>query len=62
LPLSEGDYTLTVFLESNREVLDWIEHAATLTVLDGDFFGTGRAFAGAWRGVTVMTDHDWRVD
>jgi lipopolysaccharide transport system ATP-binding protein len=42
LPLSEGNYLLHVYLESNGETQDWVMDAAEMSVVDGDFYGTGR--------------------
>jgi lipopolysaccharide transport system ATP-binding protein len=43
LPLFGGDYTINVQLFSRETgLLDEVEAATTLTVVDGDFFGTGK--------------------
>ncbi len=42
LPLTPGEYYLNLYCEVNGLVADWVQHAASLTVEAGDFFGTGR--------------------
>jgi len=63
LPLSEGTYYLTVYLDSNGETQDWVLNAAEMSVVDGDFYGTGRNYpSSAWRGATVLVNFHWRLD
>jgi lipopolysaccharide transport system ATP-binding protein len=62
LPLSQNQYLLTLFLEVNREVEDWILNAIELNVVDGDFYGTGRLYPDGWRGKGVLVPHEWTVD
>lgn len=59
LPLSQNQYLLSLFLESNREVEDWIQNAIELDVIDGDFYHTGRLYPEGWRGKGVLVDHQW---
>ena len=59
LPLSQNQYLLTLFLEVNREVEDWIINAVELDVVDGDFYGTGRLYPDGWRGKGVLVPHRW---
>jgi lipopolysaccharide transport system ATP-binding protein len=62
LPLSEGNYLLHVYLESNGEMQDWVMDAAEMSVVDGDFYGTGRNYpAPLWRGSTVLIKYQWRL-
>jgi lipopolysaccharide transport system ATP-binding protein len=61
LPLSQGRYNLTLFLEVNREIQDWLQSTVPLDVLDGDFFGTGRQYPGGWQGKCVLVPHEWEV-
>jgi lipopolysaccharide transport system ATP-binding protein len=42
LPLAPGHYTVSVFCEIDGQIADWVQHAAVLEVVEGDFFGTGR--------------------
>jgi lipopolysaccharide transport system ATP-binding protein len=59
LPLSQGEYPMTLFLEIDREVEDWIEAAQTLQVLDGDFFNTGKGYSADWQVRCVLVPHYW---
>jgi lipopolysaccharide transport system ATP-binding protein len=62
LPLSEGNYLLHVYLESNGEMQDWLMDAAEMSVVDGDFYGTGRNYPSPmWRGSTVLVKYQWRL-
>ncbi len=61
LPLSQNQYLLTLFLEANREVEDWILNAVELDVVDGDFYGTGRLYPDGWRGKGVLVPHQWLI-
>ena len=51
LPLTQGRYFLTLYLEVNKEAEDWVESAVSLDVEDGDFFGTGKQYPpdGTWK-------------
>jgi lipopolysaccharide transport system ATP-binding protein len=59
LPLSQNNYLLSLFLEVNREIEDWIHQGAELPVVDGDFYGTGRLYPEGWRGKGVLVSHQW---
>jgi lipopolysaccharide transport system ATP-binding protein len=59
LPLSQGQYHVAAFLEVNREIEDWIDVAAALDVVDGDFYGTGKVYPEGWRGKGVLVPHRW---
>jgi lipopolysaccharide transport system ATP-binding protein len=62
LPLSQGQYLLTLFLEVNRQIEDWVESAIELEVIDGDFYGTGRLYPPGWQGKGVLVPHQWIAD
>ncbi len=62
LPLSQSQYVLTLFLQVNREIEDWIQNAIELNVIDGDFYGTGRLYPEGWRGKGVLVPHQWIID
>ena len=59
LPLSQGQYHLTLFLEVNHEIEDWVQSAVTLQVVDGDFFESGRQYPEGWQGKGVLVPHRW---
>lgn len=62
LPLSEGNYLLDIYLESNGEMQDWVMDAAEMSVVDGDFYGTGRNYVSPlWRGTTVLVKYQWKL-
>jgi lipopolysaccharide transport system ATP-binding protein len=62
LPLSEGVYTLTTHIDSNREVQDSIIGVAKLPVIDGDFYGTGKNYPSlAWKGRSVLVKFGWEL-
>jgi lipopolysaccharide transport system ATP-binding protein len=50
LPLSQSTYMLHSFIEANKEVADWVADAAELSVIDGDYYGTGKNYPVGWRG------------
>jgi lipopolysaccharide transport system ATP-binding protein len=41
LPLRAGAYTINLWCEVNGLQADWIQEAAQIEVLEGDFYGTG---------------------
>ncbi|HTH93183.1 MAG TPA: ABC transporter ATP-binding protein [Candidatus Paceibacterota bacterium] len=59
LPLSQGDYSLTFFLEVDGEIEDWVQGALTLPVINGDFFKTGKVSPEGWEGRAVLVPHYW---
>jgi len=59
LPLSGGTYHIMSYVEGNGEVQDWLHSAALLTVVDGDFYGTGRSYPPGWQGKTVLVRYSW---
>jgi lipopolysaccharide transport system ATP-binding protein len=60
LPLSRGEYYLTSFIEANKTIQDLVDAAAALSVIDGDFYGTGRNYPPGWEGLTVLVKHHWK--
>ncbi len=62
LPLCGGRYFLHVAIETDALTQDWIQHAAELQVLDGDYYGTGRMYPhDGWRGKGIFIDHSWNM-
>jgi lipopolysaccharide transport system ATP-binding protein len=59
LPLSASTYNLTTFIQSQGEVQDCVDYAAQMSVVDGDFYGTGRNYPPGWAGQTVLIKHSW---
>jgi lipopolysaccharide transport system ATP-binding protein len=60
LPLSAGEYHVNPYIESNKVVQDWVTAAAPLSVVDGDFYGTGRNYPPGWQGKCVLVKYQWR--
>lgn len=56
-PLAPGHYTVSVFCAVDGETADWIQHAAFLEVIEGDFFGTGKLPSRSHG--SVIVDHSW---
>lgn len=42
LPLTPGTYTFNLYSTIQGQEADWVQHAGSLTVIEGDFFGSGR--------------------
>jgi lipopolysaccharide transport system ATP-binding protein len=58
LPFSEGYYDLTLFIESDGTILDWLTIGQCIEVVDGDFYGTGINYPTGWQGKTVLIKHE----
>ena len=58
LPLCSGTYYVDLFCSVQSVRSDWIEHAATFEVADGDYYRSGRVtdYTGC-----VFLDHQWRA-
>jgi lipopolysaccharide transport system ATP-binding protein len=61
LPLSGGVYHIMSFVESDRDIQDWVHNAALLSVIDGDFYGTGKTYPPGWQGKCVLVKYNWKV-
>jgi lipopolysaccharide transport system ATP-binding protein len=62
LPLSKGNYHISTYIESNNEIIDWVDTAAEMPVMDGDFYGSGKCYPStAWAGKTVLVKHNLRI-
>lgn len=63
LPLCGGRYFLHVAIENNALTQDWVQYAAELQVLDGDYYGTGRMYPhDGWRGKGMFIQHSWNLE
>jgi lipopolysaccharide transport system ATP-binding protein len=60
LPLSGGLYHVMSYVESDREIQDWVPNAVLLPVVDGDFYGTGKAYPPGWQGKCVLVKYNWK--
>jgi lipopolysaccharide transport system ATP-binding protein len=61
LPLKNGTYYITTFLEAGKDVQDGVHCAAEMHVVEGDFYGTGLLHPPGWAGANVLVDYGWRV-
>lgn len=58
-PLMEGTYHINTYVGSNGVMEDFIEDAASIDVIDGDFHGSGKLRHEGWRDM-VLVDHSWQ--
>lgn len=56
LPLTEGKYSLTLFIESNGIIQDWITEGIQFSVEGGDFYGTGKPCPIGHQGKSILVD------
>ena len=56
--LMPGTYNLRIWLDINQAEADLINYAAKVTVLESDYYGTGKA---PWNGAFVLK-HNWYVE
>jgi lipopolysaccharide transport system ATP-binding protein len=59
LPLSAGDYVLEFFVDSSGVAQDELAAARSLSVVDGDFYGSGRDYPVGWAGKYVLVKFGW---
>jgi len=57
LPLPPGNYHINIALYSNNELIDHVESAISISVLEGDFFGSGKIPNND--GSVVFVKHGW---
>lgn len=58
-PFSSGLYFLNIFCEVSGVIADWLQQAYQLTVIDGDFFGTGKSYPSGFSG--LLASHEWSL-
>ena len=59
LPLSEAVYSITTYAHADGVTQDWVQDAAELHVVGGDFYGTGKNCHPGWNGEYVLIKHRW---
>ena len=59
-PLPSGQYLVNLSCDRLGLPVDWVERACELTVVQGDFYGTGRELPPSHR--TIYVDYSWAVD
>jgi hypothetical protein len=57
--LSPGQYRLEIWISSGSTLQDHVTDASILTVIDGNFFGTGEAVSPGFQ--VALMDYSWRV-
>jgi lipopolysaccharide transport system ATP-binding protein len=58
LPLSGGAYFFQSYIEANGLVQDWVKNVAPLTVIDGDYYGTGKLCPPGWEANGVLIKYE----
>ena len=58
-PLTRGEYTVTLFLEIDGVIQDWLQKAFRISVESGNFFESGKLCPAGWEGNCVLVDHNW---
>jgi len=58
MPLLPGTYTLNFYCTVNGIIADWITNAATVQVIEGDFYGTGKLPSQSYK---VAISHEWKA-
>jgi len=56
--LMPGLYTVRIWLDINHQEADLVNHAARVSVLESDYYGSGKA---PWNG-TMVLPHNWYVE
>ena len=59
-PLPTGQYLINLFCDRAGQPVDWVERATELTVVQGDFYGTGREVPTSH--ATIYVDYSWARD
>jgi lipopolysaccharide transport system ATP-binding protein len=59
LPLAPGEYVVGGWLKVNEEIADWVETMGRLTVVEGDFYNTGRMNSAA--NGPFLVEHNWSI-
>jgi hypothetical protein len=60
LPLAGGRYVLTLFVERDHVIEDWLLDACAIDIEDADFFGCGKNAPIGQHGQSVLVRHSWR--
>lgn len=62
LPFSGGGYHISTYVGSDGTLTqDWVDDAAIIEVVDGDFFGSGKLYRDGWQGRVVLVHHSWSM-
>ena len=58
IPLTEGTYSYNLFVTLGGQITDWIQKAGTISVVSGDYFGSGYINS---HSEGLIVDNSWRV-
>ena len=58
LPFAPGTYNLNLYCEVNGVVADWVQEACQLTVVEGDYYGSGKTSPASHGGFLVSQTWD----
>ncbi len=61
LPLTGGAYFFQSYFESNGHAQDWIKNVALFSVLDADYYGTGKLCPPGWEANGVLLQYRWEA-
>ena len=61
LPLTGGAYFFQSYIESNGHAQDWIKNVAPFSVLDADYYGTGKLCPPGWEANGVLVRYRWEA-
>ena len=61
LPLTSGQYSITLWGGAIDGEIDSIKDAMRFTVADDDFYGTGRMVSSSLNGKVVLLEHTWDI-
>lgn len=62
LPLTGGAYFFQSYIESNGHPQDWIKNVAPFSVLDADYYGTGKLCPPGWEANGVLVRYCWEAE
>ncbi|MCU0390381.1 MAG: ABC transporter ATP-binding protein [Thermoflexibacter sp.] len=57
-PLAPGNYLINLFAKSEDIIVDWLQEAMTVSVENGDYFGTGKNITTTHN--SVLIHHSWK--
>jgi hypothetical protein len=60
LPLAAGSYIINLNAQVRAERADYVPQAASIDVLEGDFFGSGQR-PKVWKSGYMLVNQDWRL-
>ena len=61
LPITGGNYKLTIWSAANHKCADLIENKIDMVVEDDDFYGKGKPISAHLKGKIVLCDYRWQL-